>query len=161
MTHCKVVCKSHERSASAPQPALHWCPILQCRDRVSHPLCFPLACSGICMRPCCWGGGPAGRRDVGNPLIPTVRLYQHRGPDPGVASLSPFICQFCELLSFFPCRKDTSSNLAEGENLSHTCLLWLWYPARGKGQSPGVMAQWAELIEGKDVHPAFSWMSSL
>lgn len=130
-------------------------------ETVSHPLCFLLACSGISIRPWCWGGGPAGRRDVGKPLAPVVQLYRHVGPDPGVASLSPFICLSCELLSFFPWRKDTSSNLAEGENLSHTCLLWLWYPARGKGQSPGVMVQWAELIEGRDVHPAFSWTRSL
>lgn len=130
-------------------------------DTVSHPLCFLLACNGACTRPCCWSGGPAGSRDVGKPLTPTVRLYRYTGPHPGLASLSPFICLFCELLSFFPWRKDTSSNLAEVENLTHTCLLWHWYPARGKGQSPGAMVQWAELIEGKDVHPALSWTGSL
>lgn len=138
-----------------------WCPVLQCRHRVSHSLCFLLACNGACTRPCCWSGGPAGSRDVGKPLTPTVWLYWYVGPHPGLASLSPFICLFCELLSFFPWRKDTSSNLAEVENFTHTCLLWLWYPARGKGQSPGAMVQWAELIEGKDVHPALSWTGSL
>lgn len=30
-----------------------------------------------------------------------------------------------ELLSFFPWRKDTLSDLAEHENLTHTYLLWL------------------------------------
>lgn len=81
-------------------------------------------------------GTRMGRKDVGKPEARTVRQPRHMGPDPGVALLSPFISLFCELLSFFPWRKDTLSNLAECENLTHTCLLWLWHPARGKGQSP-------------------------
>lgn len=160
MTHCKVICKNGERSASAPQPALPWCPVLQCRDSLS-PSVLPPGVQWDFHQALLLEGWPSWDGDVGGPLTPTVQLYWHTGPGPGVASLSPFICLFCELRSFFPWRKDTSSNLAEGENLSHTCLLWLWYPAHGKGQSPGVMVQGAEVIEGKDVHPAFSWTRSL
>lgn len=145
---------------SRPEEPLPGAPC--CREsRVSHPLCSLLPCSGICIRPCCWSGGPGGRREAGKPLTVTAWLCWLTAPHPGLALLSAFICLLCELLSFFPWRKDTSSNLAEAENLTHACLLWLWYPARGKGQSPGVMAQWAELMEGKDAHPAFSWTGSL
>lgn len=138
-----------------------WCPVLQCRDSLSlcasswHAVGFAagLAAAALVAQ---LGGG-----DAGKPLALTVRLYPHSGPDPGPALSTPFVCLLRELLSLFPWRKDTSSELAESENLTHTRLLWLWYPARGKGQSPAVMVQWAELIEGKDVHPAFSWTRSL
>lgn len=163
--------QSYKRTACGPQPALHcggvalmnFCLLRRASvQRQSLTLCTSSwHVMGLALGLAAGAVTQLGGMDVGKPLTRTVQQRRHVGPDPGVALLSPFICLFCELLSFFPWRKDTSSNLAERENLTHTCLLWLWYPARGKGQSPEVMMEWAELIESQDVHPPLSCTGSL
>lgn len=150
--------QSCKRTACGPQPALQWS---RPREFLSGTLCFGAEPKPLTLCTASWhvtgfATGVVtqlGRKDVGKPLTWTVLQHRHVGPDPGVALLSSFICLFCELLSFFPWRKDALSNLAERENLTHICLLWLWYPARGKGQSPEVMVEWVELIEGKIYIP--------
>lgn len=108
--------QSYKRTACGPQPALHcggvdlmnfWHPPWFSAETESltlytssrHVMGFALGFAARVVT-------QLGRRRVGKPLTRTVRQHRHVGPHPGFALLSPFICLFCELLSFFPWRKE-------------------------------------------------------
>lgn len=131
-------------------------PMVQCRDGVPHPLYILLTCNGICIGPRRWSGDPAGEEACWKATDTDCPAAQTRGTTSRVCLIKSLRLSVLWIAIILPMEKRTSSDLAERENLTHTCLLWLWHPARGKGQSPEVIVEGAALTEGEDVHPPLS-----